>query len=157
VHDIDRDHRGEAAVGKRQFHAVAKVKPADHLRLAMHQRVFGDVEPEHLDTGTDPQQILDQKPLGATDIEHPVAGLEAPMLDHVLGHAGPETRIVAVAAITGGARAVEIVASVFARDPDVFGALRVGALLDVALAPRVAAQQVDLGHAFIPLAPRRAA
>ena len=48
VDRVERDHRLEAVVGKRQLGGGAEMQPADDLRLAFHQRIIGDVEPKSL-------------------------------------------------------------------------------------------------------------
>src|SRR6516162_9585589 len=67
------------------------------------------------------------------------------MDDHVLGNRDPAA-VISVSAIAGVARSVEIFATVFAGDADVFLALRNGAQADVALGAGIAAQQVDFRH-----------
>src|SRR5262249_51544020 len=98
VHSIERYHRLEAVVGKRQLNRVPEMEPADDLRLAMHQRIFRDIEAEGLQPGTDLDQVLDQEALAAADVEHAVAGLELEVLHHILGDRNPSA-VVAVSAI----------------------------------------------------------
>src|SRR5215216_7446837 len=69
---IERNDGIEAAVRERQFGGISKVKPADDLRLAMHERVFRDLEAERFQTGTGLQKVFDQEPLGAADVEDAV-------------------------------------------------------------------------------------
>src|SRR5262249_62328879 len=121
------------------------MQAADDLRLAIHQRVFGDVETERLKTGAGDPQILHQKALAAADIKHPVARLEPEMRDHVLGDIRPPPRVIGVAAIAGVPRPVEILSPVLAADADVLLAPRRVALFDVALPSRVSAQKIYFG------------
>src|SRR5262245_3968557 len=58
VHRIERYHRLEALGRKRQVDGIAEMEPADDFRLAMHQRIFRDVEAEGFEAGTDLDQIL---------------------------------------------------------------------------------------------------
>src|SRR6185437_410136 len=104
------------------MHAVPEVKASHDLGLAVHQRIFGDVEPEHLEARTRFHQIFDQKSFGATHVEYAVTRLQPPMLDHVLGDRHPAA-IVAIPSIAGIARAVEIIAPVLAADTDILFAL----------------------------------
>src|SRR5262245_63291108 len=83
------------------------MEPADDLRLAMHQRIFRNVEAEGLEAGTDLDQVLDQEALAAAYIEHAIAGLEVEVLHHVLGDRNPST-VVAISAIAVLARPIEI-------------------------------------------------
>src|SRR5262249_55378499 len=132
------------------------MQAADDLRLAIHQRVFGDVETERLKTGAGDPQILHQKALAAADIKHPVARLEPEMRDHVLGDIRPPPRVIGVAAIAGVPRPVEILSPVLAGDGNVLLALRRVALFDIALRSRISAQKIDFGHtnAFADLSTR---
>src|SRR5215831_937865 len=43
VHRIERYHRFEAPVRKRQRDGIPEMEPTDNLRLAMHQSIFRDV------------------------------------------------------------------------------------------------------------------
>src|SRR3977135_2482046 len=70
VHRIERYHRLEALVRKRQLDGIPEMEPADDLRLATHQRIFRDIEAEGTEAGTDLEQILDQEALAATYVEH---------------------------------------------------------------------------------------
>ena len=81
------------------------------------------------------EEVLDQKSLAGTDVEHAVAGLEAEVLDDVLGHRDPAA-VVAVAAVAVLARPVEIELAVLPRDIDDLLRLCLGAGVDVALAAR---------------------
>src|SRR5262249_56799053 len=116
-HGIERYHRLEALVRKRQLDGVAEMEQADDLRLAMHQRIFRNVEAEGLEAGTDLDQVLDQEALAAAYVEYAIAGLEIEVLHHVLGNWNPST-VVAVSAIAVLARSIEIELAVFARDRD---------------------------------------
>src|SRR5262249_23234189 len=126
VHRIERYHRLEALVRKRQLDGIPEMKPADDLRLAMHQRIFRDVEAKGLQAGTDLDQILDQEALAATYVEDAIAGLEIEVLHHIFGDRNPST-IVAVSAIAVFARSVEIEFAILARDCDDLVRLRLGA------------------------------
>lgn len=109
MHYIDCDRRRKAAVGERQLDAISEMQPPDDLRLAVHQRIFGDVETEGFEPRAGLHQVFDEKPLAGADIEHAVAGLQAEMLDHVLGDREPSP-IVAIPAIARVARPVEVFA-----------------------------------------------
>src|SRR5580698_9537108 len=139
VNDIDRDRCGEAVVRERQLDAIADMQTADHLGFAMHQRIFGDVEAESFQARAHLAQILDEEALGTAYIEHPIAGLQPEMLDDVLSDWNPAA-VIAVAAVAGVARPVEILAAIFAGDADVLFALRAGPFLDIAFGARIAAQ-----------------
>ena len=115
----------------------------------MHQRIFRDVEAERLEIRARFLQVLDQKTLAGADIEHPVPGLQAKMRDHVLGDRQPAP-VIAIAAIAGVPRTVEIFTPVLPGDTDILFILRDCALLDIALRSRIAAQQIDLGHPDLP-------
>src|SRR5215469_2437149 len=145
VHDIDRNRRRKAAVGERQLDAVAEVQPPDNLRLAMHQRVFRNVEAERLQTRADLHQVLNEKSFAGADIEYAVARPQAEMRDHVLGNRQPAS-VVAIPAIAGIPRPVEIFPAVLASDPDILLTLRDCALFVIPLSPRIAAQQINFGH-----------
>jgi hypothetical protein len=111
----------------------------------MHQRVFGDIEAKCFEPRTGLDKVLDEKTLAGTNIEHAIAGLEAEMLDYVLGDRQPSP-IVTVSPVAGIPRPVEIFASILPRDTDIFFALRARSFLDITLGPRVAAQQVDFSQ-----------
>src|SRR5262249_11484681 len=113
MHRIERYHRLEAPVRKRQLNGIAEMEPADDFRLAMHQRIFRDVETESLEAGADLDQILDQKPLAAAYVEHATAGPEIEVLHHTLGDRNPSP-VVAVSAITVFARPIEIELAILA-------------------------------------------
>src|SRR5579871_4881991 len=89
VHGVERNDGRKAVVRERQLGGAAEMQPADHFGLAFHQRVFRNVEAEGFEAGTDLEQILDQKALGAADVEDAVARLEAEVLDHILGDRNP--------------------------------------------------------------------
>src|SRR5262249_2934327 len=135
VHRIERYHRLEALVRKRQLDGIAEMEPADDFRLAMHQRIFRDVEAEGFEAGTDLDQILDQEALAAAHVEHAIAGLEIEVLHHVFRNRNPST-IIAVSAIAVFARPIEIEFAILARDCDDLVGLRLGAGIDVTLAAR---------------------
>src|SRR5262245_24019825 len=156
VHRIERYHRLEAPVRKRQLHGIPEMEPADDLRLAMHQRIFRDVEAEGLQAGTDLDQILDQEALAAPYVEDAIAGLEIEVLHHFFGDRNPST-IVAVSAIAIFARPVEIEFAILARDRDDLVRFRLGAGIDVALAARKLREQIDfLLHPYAPSLATRA-
>src|SRR5215470_7951333 len=154
VHGIERYHRLEALIRKRQLDGIAEMEPPGDFRLAMHQRIFRDIEAEGLETGTGLDQILDQEALAATYVEHAIAGLEIEVLHHVFRNGNPST-IVAVSAIAVFARPIEIEFAVLARDRDDLVGLRLGAGIDVTLAARKLREQIDfLLHPYAPLAAR---
>jgi hypothetical protein len=131
------------------------MQPADHLGLAFHQGIFGDVEAERFETGTDLEQILDQKTLGTADVENAIARLEPEVFHHVLGNRNPAA-VVAVAAVAVGARPVEIELAVFARDGDDLVRLGFDARADIAFAARQFRQQVQFFHCGAPACSRAA-
>ena len=140
-------------VGKRQALGAAQMQAADDLRLAVHQRILRDVQAECLEPRADLHQVLDQKALGAADVEHAVAGLEPEVRDDVLRDRNPAA-VVAVTAIAVFARAIEILEAVFARLGDHFGRLRGTARGDVALGFRQAVQQIHfLSHRYLRINP----
>src|SRR5262245_5751339 len=145
VHGIERYHRLEAPIRKRQLDGIPQMEPADDLRLAMHQRIFRDIEAEGLEAGTDLDQVLDQEPLAAAHVEHAIAGLEIEVLHHVFRNGNPST-IVAVSAIAVFARPIEIELAILARDRDDLVGLRLGAGIDVTLAARKLREQIDFLH-----------
>src|SRR5262249_49358649 len=156
VHGIERYHRLEAPVRKRQLDGIPQMEPADDLRLAMHQRIFRDVEAEGLKAGADLDQVLDQEALPATHVEHAIAGLEFEVLHHILGDRNPST-IVAISAIAVFARPVEIEFAILARDCDDLVRLRLGTGIDVTLAARKLREQIDfLLHPYAPSLAARA-
>src|SRR5262245_28960383 len=156
VHRIERYHRLEALVRKRQVNGIAEMEPADDLRLAMHQRIFGDVEAEGLEAGADLDQVLDQEALAAADVEYAIAGLEIEVLHHILGDRNPSP-VVAVSAIAVFARPIEIEFAILARDRNDFVGLRLGAGIDVTLAARKLREQIDfLMHPYAPSLATRA-
>src|SRR5262249_2410584 len=69
VHGIERYHRLETLVRERQLDRIPQMEPADDLRLAMHQRIFRNVDAEGLEAGTDLDQVLDQEALAAAHVE----------------------------------------------------------------------------------------
>jgi hypothetical protein len=145
VDDVDRDRRGKAVVGERQLDAVSKMQAPDNFGLAVHQRIFRNVDAERFQTRARLHQVLDEESFARPDIEHAVARPQAEMRDHVLGDRQPAP-IVAIPAIAGVPRAVEIFAPVLSGDPNILFALCDCALLDIALGPRIAAQQINFGH-----------
>src|SRR5215831_14751246 len=156
VHRIERYHRLEALVGKRQLDGIAEMEPADDLRLAMHQRIFRNVEAEGFEAGTDLDQVLDQEALAAAYVEHAIAGLEIEVLHHVLGDRNPST-VVAISAIAVLARSIEIELAIFARDRDDLVRLGLSAGIDVTLAARKLRKQIDfLLHPYTPSLATRA-
>src|SRR5215471_14084013 len=156
VHRIERYHRLEALVRKRQLDGIAEMQPPDDLRLAMHQRIFRDVEAEGLQPGTDLDQVLDQEALAAAYVEHAVAGLEIEVLHHILGDRNPSA-VVAVSAIAVFARPIEIELAILARDRDDLVGLGLGAGIDVTLAARKLRKQIDfLPHPYAPSLATRA-
>src|SRR5262249_43780639 len=156
VDRIERYHRLEALVRKRQLDGIAGMEPADDLPLAMHQRIFRDVEAKGLEAGTDLDQVLDQEALAAAHVEHAVAGLEIEVLHHVLGDRNPSA-IVAVSAIAVFARPIEIELAILARDRDDLVGLRLSAGIDVTLAARKLREQIDfLLHPYAPSLATRA-
>src|SRR5262245_4828211 len=156
VHRIERYHRLEALVGKRQLDGIPEMEPADDFRLAMHQRIFRDVEAEGLEAGTDLDQVLDQEALAAAYVEHAIAGLEVEVLHHVLGDRNTSS-VVAVSAIAVLARPIEIELAIFARDRDDLIRLGLSAGVDVTLAARKLRKQIDfLLHRYAPSLATRA-
>src|SRR5262245_36672714 len=132
------------------------MEPADDLRLAMHQRIFRDIEAEGLEAGTDLDQVLDQIALAAAYVEHAITGLEIEVLHHVFRNGNPST-IVAVSAIAVFARPIEIEFAILARDCDDLVRLGIGARIDVPLAARKLPEQIDfLPHPYAPSLARRA-
>src|SRR5260370_25983214 len=116
------------------------MEPPGDFRLAMHQRIFRDIEAEGLETGTDLDQILDQEALAAAHVEHAIAGLEIKVLHHVFRNGNPST-IVAVSAVAVFARPIEIEFAIFARDRDDLLGLRLAAGIAVTLAARKLREQ----------------
>src|SRR5262249_49508406 len=156
VHGIERYHRLEAPIRKRQLDGIAQMEPADDLRLAMHQRIFRDIEAEGLEAGTDLDQVLDQEPLAAAHVEHAIAGLEIEVLHHVFRNGNPST-IVAVSAIAVFARPIEIELAILARDRDDVVRLGLSAGIDVTLAARKLRKHIDfLPHPYAPSLATRA-
>src|SRR5688572_3701413 len=145
MYRIERYHRAETVIRERQSVGPAEVQTADDFRLAMHQRVLGDIEPECFQSRTDFHQIFHQKTLGAADVEHAVAWLEPEVAHHVLGDRDPAT-VVPITAVADFARAIEVKFAVLTRDFDVLRGLRLPALLDVALRLRQPRQQVHFRH-----------
>src|SRR6186997_637113 len=94
----------------------------DYFRLAVHQRILGDIESEHFKPGTNFDQVLNQKALGTTDIEHTIAAFKAKVLDDVFGNRNPSP-VIAIAAIADFARAVEVLLTELSRKSDVPGRL----------------------------------
>src|ERR1700730_928382 len=113
VHGIDRYHGFEAVVRKRQLDGVAKMEPPNDFRLAMHERIFRDIEPEGFEAGAYLDEVLYQKTFAATDIEHAVARLEMEVRDHVLGYGNPAA-VVAITPIAVLARPIEVELAVLA-------------------------------------------
>src|SRR5262249_14566924 len=129
---------------------------ADDLRLAMHQRIFRDVEAEGLEAGTDLDQVLDQEALATAHVEHPIAGLEIKELHHILGDRNPSTAV-ALSAIAVCARPIELELAILARDRDDLVGLCLGAGIDVTLAARKLREQIDfLLHPYAPSLATRA-
>src|SRR5215469_17499596 len=156
VHGIERYHRLETPIWERQLDRIPQMEPADDLRLAMHQRIFRDIEAEGLEAGTDLDQVLDQEALAAAHVEHPIARLEIEVLHHVFRNGNPST-IVAVSAIAVFARPIEIEFAIFARDRDDLVRLGLGAGIDVTLAARKLRKQIDfLLHPYAPSLATRA-
>src|SRR5438132_13160463 len=126
------------------------MEPPGDFRLAMHQRIFRDVEAEGLEAGTDLDQVLDQEALAGANVEHAIAGLEIEVLHHILGDRYPST-VVALSAIAVFARPIEIEFAIFARDRDDLIGLCLGAGVDIALAARKLREQIDfLLHPYAP-------
>ena len=141
-----RDHRLEAVVRERQLARAAEMQPPDRPRARSASSAYSEMSrPNASRPGQTFMQVLDQEALAAADVEHAVAGLQAEVLDHVLGDRDPAA-VVAVAAVAVFARSVEILLAVLAGDADVLGALRGGPLLDVALGFRIPAQKIDFGQ-----------
>src|SRR5262245_40468770 len=156
VHRIERYHRLEAPVRKRQLDGIAEMEPADVLRLAMHQRIFRNVEADGLQAVPHLEQVLDQQPRAAAYVEYAIAGLEIEVLHHVLGNWNPST-VVAVSAIAVLARSIEIELAVFARDRDDLVGLGLSACIDVAFSARKLRKQIDfLLHRYAPSLATRA-
>src|SRR6185295_18863772 len=145
VDGVYRHHGAEAAVRKRQAVGASEVQPPHHLGLAVRERVFGDVETERLQAGAHFHQVFHQKALGAADVEHAVARLQAEVANDVLGDRNPAA-VVAIAAVAHVPRSVEITLAVLAGDRDVPGRLGLVTLADVAPGLRQTREQIDFGH-----------
>src|SRR5262249_6997928 len=131
-------------------------EPADDPGLALHQRIFRDVEAEGLEAGTDLDQVLDQEALATAHVEHAIAGLEIEVLHHILSDRNPST-VVAGSAIAVFTRPIEIEIAILARERDDLGGLCLGAGIDVTLAARKLREQIDfLLHPYAPSLATRA-
>jgi len=145
VHHIDRDRRRKAAVGERQLDAISEMQPPDDLRLAVHQRIFGDVETEGFEPRAGLHQVFDEKPLAGADIRargRRAASRNArscPRRSGAIAHRS-DTRHSPCRATRRSIRAI------LPGDPDIRFALCPRALLDIALGPRIAAQKIYLSH-----------
>ncbi len=138
-------HAIEALVRERQLLSGSEVQAADDFRLAMHQCVKRDVEPEHFQPWTDLHQVLDEEAFGAADVEHSVSRLEVEVLDDVLGDRNPAT-VIFIAAVTVLARAVEIHLAILFGHSDHSRIFGLSPLLNIALGLGQPRQQIHFGH-----------
>ena len=70
VDGIDADHRIEGPVSIRKCIAGAAHDATSDILVGVNQRIVGDVQPVDPKPGTYISEVLDQKPLGASDVEH---------------------------------------------------------------------------------------
>src|SRR5262249_13341200 len=104
------------------------------------------IKADDFEARADLLQVFQEKALGAADVEHPIAGLELPVIAERLGYRNPAT-VIAVAAVALRAIAVEVLA------PELHGHV---ALLDLLFVPggqvaaraRVAVEQIGLSHGW---------
>ena len=114
---IDRQNCVEALVGKRQFICAAELQTAHHLWLAMPQGILGNIETKRFEARANLHEILDQKPLGAADIQHPIAGRKVKVFDDDLSDRNPAA-IITIATITISPWPIEIQFPVLPRNSD---------------------------------------
>src|SRR5215471_527380 len=144
VEHVDRDHGREGARGKRQLVRGSPDEATRRLRLGAAQRVVGDVEPPDAEPGADGGQILDEKPLGAPDVQHAVARREAEVLDDVPRDGDPAP-VVAIAPVALFPPAVEILGAEPERHLPVLGIIR-ARRVHLSRTARARPEQVDLRH-----------
>src|SRR5436309_1277112 len=108
--DVDAKHRGKAAGRERQPVRGTAHDAAAHIRMATLDRILRDFESPGVESRHHLHQVAHEEAFGAADVEHAVAGFESEMRRNVAGNGNPAP-VVAVAAITLLARAVEIFAA----------------------------------------------
>src|SRR5262249_15110488 len=117
---------------------------APHVRVAVIDRVLGDLKPPHVEPRHHLLEVAHEKALGAADVEHTVARREPVMRRNVTPDGQPAA-IVAITAIALLARSVEVFPTKPAR---VHAALGLSKLArgNIALRARILGEQIDLSH-----------
>ena len=144
VDRVDGDDEVERSVAIRQV-----VRAAHHEERfdVIHRVLDGigrEIETGHADTGDDLTKVVEEKPLGAADVEDDVPRPETVEVPHPLSDRDPPA-IVAIPAIPLSALPVEILAAEFSCELTLVGLGRLPGG-DVAPHPRVAVEKVDLAH-----------
>src|SRR5438874_2280266 len=101
-------------VGKRQHVGGADLETVFDLRLRVPDRIAGNVQPAHFETGQDLGEIVEEKAFAAAYVKHLVSGLQSIMIDHRLCDLAPAA-VVMHTAITNPAVAVPIIVTPFLR------------------------------------------
>src|SRR5262245_31200072 len=144
VHHIDAKRRRDAVASERQPLHTAAQEATACVGMAVVDRVLRDFETPDLEPRHDRHQVAHEEALGTTDVQHAVAGLEPEMRGDVAGNGYPAP-IVAVAAITLLARAIEIFAAELPGEDSVLS-LPLFARDQVAFRARIFREQIDLRH-----------
>ena len=142
--DVDAEHSRHAGARKGQPLGAAAHDTSPHVRVAVVDRVLGDLEPPHLEPRHHLHEVAHEKALGAADVEHTVARGE-PVVRRDVARDGQPAAVVAITAIALLARSVEIFATELARDHAVLGLSKL-ARGDIALGARILEEQIELSH-----------
>src|SRR5262249_23912353 len=108
------------------------MQAANHLRLAMHQRIIRYIQSKDLEPWADLHQVLHQKSLRKTNVESSISCLKIEGRNNTLGKGYPAS-IVGVAAIAIFAWATEIFLAIFPRSCDYRRIFGIAASLNIAL------------------------